>query len=128
MSVKVDLDELARHVAAYGFAYLVTVTDDHRTHVVAVRPTMEADGLRVEGLGARTRANVGVRPDVTLVWPPVTDGGYTLIVDGRARPDDDGAAVTPTHAVLHRPAADAPEGQPSDATSCGADCVPVADA
>lgn len=128
MSVKVDLDDLARHVATYGFAYLLTVTDDQRAHAVAVRPEVAGETLRVDGLGDRTRANLDARPDVSLVWPPVTDGGYTLIVDGRASVSDDGASVAPSHAVLHRPADHAPGGQPGGTTSCGNDCVPLAEA
>ena len=127
MSVKVDLDELARHVATYGFAYLLTVTDDERAHAVAVRPALDQGALTVEGLGRGTRANLDARPEVTLLWPPVEQGGYTLIVDGRASLTAAGAAVTPGHAVLHRPADHTPEGQTSDATACGNDCVPVTD-
>ena len=128
MSEKVDLDELARHVATYGLAYLLTVTDDERTHAVAVRPTLENGALTVEGLGRGTCANLDARPDVTLLWPPVAEGGYTLIVDGRAALTDSGASVTPARAVLHRPADHSPGNQSSDATSCGNDCVPVAEA
>lgn len=128
MSVQVDLAELGRHVATYGFAYLLSVTEDGRAHAVAVRPHLDADALHLEGLGGRTRANIEARPDVTLLWPPVTDGGYTLIVDGRAVPSDDGTRVVPGHAVLHRPADHAPDGEPSASTSCGNDCVPVAEA
>jgi hypothetical protein len=128
MSVKVDLDELARHVATYGLAYLLTVTDDQRAHVVAVRPVVDGEALRVDGLGGRTRANVEARPDVSLVWPPVTDGGYTLIVDGRATLSEEGASLAPSHAVLHRPADHAADGQPSRTTSCDSDCLPVAEA
>ena len=128
MSVKVDLDELAGHVSTYGFAYLLTVTHDQRVHVVTVRPTIDGDVLRVEGLGGRTRANVDARPDVSLLWPPVTDGGYTLIVDGRATLCDDGVTVAPGHAVLHRPAGNAPEGRAPGATACDNDCLPVAEA
>jgi len=127
MSVKVDLDELAGHVAAYGLAYLLTVTDDHRAHAVAVRPVVTADAVTVDGLGRRTLANVDARPDVSLVWPPTEDGGYTLIVDGRATATDGGASIAPSHAVLHRPADHAPGTEPSDATACGNDCLPVAE-
>ncbi len=128
MSVKVDLAELARHVAERRFAYLLTVGDDLRPKAVAVTPAVEGDVLAVDGLGPGTRANLTARPDVSLVWPPVTDGGYSLIVDGRAASTDDGVRVTPGHAVLHRPAdhvAGAPAGGASDATGCGNDCVPV---
>ena len=125
MSVKVDLDELAAHVATYGLAYLLTVTDDQRVHAVAVRPSVTGDGVTVEGVGRRTLANLDTRPEVSLLWPPAEDGGYTLIVDGTATASDGALAVKPSHAVLHRPADHAPDGAPSGATSCGNDCVPL---
>ena len=126
MSVKVDLDELAAHVATYGLAYLLTVTDDQRAHAVAVRPSVTADSVTVDGVGRRTLANLDARPDVSLLWPPVEDGGYTLIVDGSAMATGGVLTITPSHAVLHRPADHAPDRRPSDAT-CGNDCVSLGD-
>jgi hypothetical protein len=47
---------------------------------------------------------------VMLVFPPSKPDGFSLIVDGEAAVDGDGAGdgdgvtVTPTWAVLHRPA------------------------
>jgi hypothetical protein len=126
MSVKVDLGMLADTMRDYGFAYLLTVSDDQRAHAVAVQPRLDGRVLYVDGLGERTRANVEARPDVTLLFPPVEQGGYSLIVDGRASlTGDTGASVVPAHAVLHRPA-DHATG-PTD-SSCGNDCVPVGEA
>jgi hypothetical protein len=122
MSVKVDLAELATQLESFGFAYLLTVGDELRPHAVAVRPVLGDDRLSLDGLGRRTRDNLAARPDVTLVWPPVEEGGYTLIVDGRAAMTDAGATVDPIHAVLHRPA---DHGAPAGTTGCGNDCVPV---
>jgi hypothetical protein len=56
------------------------------------------------GVGPGARANVVARPDVSLLWPPVAIDGMSLIVDGRARLDGEVIVVTPTWAVLHRPA------------------------
>ena len=71
MSTKVDLHELADTMRDYGFAYLLTVTDDQRTRAVAVTPFAGAAGLTfTDGLGRGTRANLAQRPDVTLLWPP----------------------------------------------------------
>lgn len=122
MSIEVKLSELLEAVARHRFAYLTTVTGDARVHVVAVTPTVTDAGLEVDGVGRRTGANLAERPGVTLVWPPVEDGGYSLIVDGEAELTGEGALVVPTRAVLHRPAtADSPDS----VTGCGADCVPV---
>jgi hypothetical protein len=53
-----------------------------------------------------------------------TEGDYSLIVDGTATVESsDGGqrvGVTPTRAVLHRPAA-----VPDPSSSCTADCVPL---
>jgi hypothetical protein len=122
MSVKVNLDQLADAMADFTFAYLITVGGDYRAHTVAVSPVF-ADGLfEVCTVGKHTRANVSEHEDVTVVWPPREDGGYTLIVDGHGRLTDDTLRVVPTRAVLHRSAT--PE---SPATSPDGlhDCIPL---
>jgi hypothetical protein len=72
--------------------------------------------------GKRSAANATARPSVSLLFPPLAAGGYSLIVDGTALvvASENGARVlvTPTKAVLHRPAE-----SPDPAASCGADCV-----
>ncbi|WNG88300.1 pyridoxamine 5'-phosphate oxidase family protein [Mycobacterium sp. ITM-2016-00317] len=104
MSVKVDLDRLGEALGDFSFAYLITVGDDYRTHTVAVDPVL-ADGTLVIGaVGNSTRRNASAHPEVTLVWPPSTPGGYTLILDGTARVTGDEVSVRPSSAVLHRPA------------------------
>ena len=50
------------------------------------------------------RANATVRPQVTLVFPSPEPGAFSLIVDGTATVHDDGVTVSPSSAVLHRPA------------------------
>lgn len=116
MSVQVDVAELAATLEKYGFAYLVTVSEDQSAHVVAVRPVLEGAALVVEGLGRRTKGNVEARPAASLVWPPTEPGGYTLIVDGHASVKAEAAHLEPRHAVLHRPA------------DHGHDCVGLAEA
>ncbi|HEX6249009.1 MAG TPA: pyridoxamine 5'-phosphate oxidase family protein [Nocardioidaceae bacterium] len=119
MSVKVDLASLADTVADYGYAYLLTVSEDRRPHAVAVEPHLHAGRLAVAGLGRRTLQNLTERPDVTLLFPPAETGGYSLIVDGHGAVTGEGAEVVPVHAVLHRPA-DHATG-PTEG-SCGNDC------
>jgi hypothetical protein len=107
MSVPVDLDQLAGALADFTFAYLVTVGDDYRARTVAVNPVLVDGVLDVGPVGGGTRKNLAGHVDVTLVWPPRDPGGYSLIVDGVARPAADAEAalrITPGHAVLHRPA------------------------
>lgn len=120
MSMKVELGELAERLDDYGFAYLITVGDAGRAHVLAVTPELTDAGLAVSGVGRHSVANAGARPDVTLVWPPTTDGGYSLIVDGVASVGDGELTVAPARAILHRPA----PGE--DGRRVGSDCQPVA--
>jgi hypothetical protein len=124
MSVKVDVSRLAETLQEYGFAYLLTVTDDERPHAVAVTPMVSGDDLTFsDGLGRRTRATLSSRPDVTLLWPPRDAGGYTLITDGRVTVADDVATFAPATAVLHRPADHS--FTPKAVSDCGNDCVPL---
>lgn len=108
MSIPVDLDRLPEETERYrrGAAYLLTVGDDERPHVVAVVPEWEGARLRVSA-GARSRANASRRPDVSLLWAPPDASGYSLIVNGQATEDTAGVVVAPATAVLHRPAAGA---------------------
>jgi hypothetical protein len=104
-ALTVGLDALRARVDEYGpAAYLVTVGDDGRPHIVSVRTAWEDDRL-VAGAGRTTAKNAGSRPGVSLLWPrPIA--GYSLIVDGAAAIRGEGveAAVTiePARAVLHR--------------------------
>lgn len=103
MSIAVELAELDAALAAYPWGYLVTVADDQRAHLLAV-PTQYIDGVFALSAGRGTRANATARPDVTMVFPPASGTEHTLIVDGRAQVFEDHVEVTPSKAVLHRPA------------------------
>jgi hypothetical protein len=122
MSIPVAIEDLAAATNAYRWAYLLTVREDLRPHIVAVDPEWEGDDL-IMGVGRGTARNASERSSISLCYPPVDDGGYSLIVDGDASVDGDGALrFAPTGAVLHRPA---PEGFTGSATGCGNDCEPV---
>jgi hypothetical protein len=113
MSVGVELEELQAQVDRFGPSpYLLTVSSDGRPHATVVAVTW-AGGTIVAGVGRRTAANVGERPDVSLLWPPVEADGFSLIVDGTASAEGDAVTFTPERAVLHRRQADGP----------GSDCV-----
>lgn len=122
MSVKVDLDRLADVLADFGFAYLITVGDDYRAHTVAVDPVFGEGRLDVGTVGRHTRENTVRHGDVTIVWPPTSPGGYSLIVDGRAHQAGESVSIEPIKAVLHRKAT--PES-PSTSPDCLHDCVPL---
>ena len=103
MSIAVALEDLPAKVAEYPWCYLVT-TGEERPHLLAVKPSVVDGGLRC-ATGHSSRANVVQHPLVVLIFPPVHSEGFSMIVDGAAEVNGDGVVVTPTWAVLHRPAA-----------------------
>jgi hypothetical protein len=106
-----------------GSAYVLTVADDARPHAVHA-PVFWVDDVLAADVGQRSAANAAARPSVSLLYPVRTDGDYSLIVDGTAdvtsRQDGHRLLITPTRAVLHRPAA-----APDPSSTCAADCVPL---
>lgn len=124
MSVPVPLDQLRAAIAERGAsAYVLTVSDDARPHVVHGPVWWEGDRLVAE-VGKRSVANATARPSVSLLYPVRSADDYSLIVDGSAAPAPDGAPrllITPAKGVLHRPA---PAAEPST-SGCEHDCVPL---
>ena len=113
MSIAVDLEQLRATIDTMVRApYLLTVSDDGRPHATAVTITFSGATFALE-VGRRSAANAGERPDVTLLWPPVDDERFSLIVDGNAAVDGQALVITPAKAILHRQRADGP----------GSDCV-----
>jgi hypothetical protein len=113
VSVGVELDRLHEEVTRFGRQpYLLTVSDDGRPHATVVTVTFQGDAL-VAGVGRRSAANVAERPDVSLLWAPVDDEGFSLIVDGTGSVDGEQVTVQAEKAILHRQRADGP----------GSDCV-----
>ena len=122
MSIPVAIDDLVAATGEYGWAYLLTVRDDLRPHIVAVEPTWDGRQL-VIAVGRGTARNAAARSSISLCYPPAEEGAYSLIVDGDATVDgEDAVRFAPTGAVLHRPAA---QGFGGSSTGCGNDCEPV---
>lgn len=120
MSIPVSLPSLAEVMARYAFAYLLTGSERGAPRAVAVVPRLEGGILLIDAIGHRTRENLVARPEVGLVWPPGAPGDYSLIVDGLAVPDSAGMLrITPSRAVLHRPAQ---RPEPPEPGACGSDC------
>ncbi len=114
MSTEVGLDALWEQAAVFGnHAFLVTIGDDGRPHAVSTEVGV-GHGRITAWPGSTSRANAADRPVVMLLWPPVDNGPYSLLVDGDAEVrSDDAIAVSPTSAVLHRVA-----GADADLPSC----------
>lgn len=114
-----NVTDLNGAVGVYGFAYLLTVTDDGHPHAVAVTPQLADGRLHVGDVGKRSLRNLAARPDVSFVWPPSAVDGYSLIADGVATLGEGGTVtVAPNRAVLHRPGR---SPQPPS-SGCASDC------
>jgi hypothetical protein len=121
MSIPVDLDALRTQLAERRRpAYLITAGAEGPPHLVATYLRW-ADGAFEAPAGRHTARNVGERPHASVVVPPDDVGGYSLIFDAAAEVAGDVVRLTPSKAVLHRPAA----GE-DDPGACGHDCAPVA--
>lgn len=110
---------LAATLDRFRFAYLATVGQEQRAHIVAVRPELHGDVFRIRQPGRTSGRNIGQHQAVTLVWPPADVDDYSLIVDGTGTFDGEELVVTPTRAVLHRPA----PSPTHSSTGCESDCV-----
>ena len=120
MSIPVPIERLRVATDERGTgAYLLTVSDDGRAHAVHVPTRWHGDQL-VADVGTRSAANAAARPSVSLLYPVRNAGDYSLIVDGTAVVEAGQVRITPTKAVLHRPAA-----IPDPTAACAADCVPL---
>lgn len=123
VSIPVEVGDLGKALEGFGAGYLLTSSAAGTVKVVTVEPSVADGVVRVEAPGRGTLANLAGNPTVTLVFPPLEQRGYTLLVDGTAEADGDNVRITPSGAVLHRPASHA-DGPPAP-DGCGHDCHPV---
>jgi hypothetical protein len=84
MSIPIPLDRLRAALEERdGRAYVLTVSDDGRPHVVHGTICWEGDMLAAD-VGGRSAANAAARPSVSLLCPVRSAADYSLIVDGDA--------------------------------------------
>lgn len=126
MSIPVDLDRLSDALGDYGAGYFLTASADGSVKAVTVETTL-AGGTFELPASRGSQANLAVNPRATLVFPPLQQRGYSLIVDGEATSGETRIVFTPSSAVLHRPAshADGPAPPVAAGDSCGNDCIHV---
>src|SRR4051794_32252171 len=104
MSIPVDVADVAQKMAEFDIAYLLTSVDG-RIKAVSVRVHDAGGTLGVPAPGNGSVANVRANPMVTLLFPPPAGADLTLLDDGTAVAEGADVRVTPTGAVLHKPAA-----------------------
>lgn len=122
MSIPVELSDLAATLERFGSGFLLT-TAGERIKVVVVDPVVDGSSLRISDPGRSTRANLAANPVLTLTYAPLTPRDHALIIDGTGGVEGPDVLVTPTGAVLHRPASHASGPVPED--GCGQDCRPA---
>lgn len=103
MSVLVELADLPKTLADFDRGYLLT-TREGLIKAVSVRAVVAGDTLVVTTPGRGSVANVDANPNITLLLAPPGGEGMTLLVDGTAVTDGEDVRITPTGAVLHKPA------------------------
>ena len=108
MSIRVEMADLPGEIVARGPGFLLSSIMDSRPHAAHLNFEVAAAEGQVQlrtAAGNTARSNCRQRPAVTVLWPAVEESGYSLIVDGEARVDDENhVIVVATGAVLHRPA------------------------
>lgn len=114
-----DGTSLRDALAGRGRPFLVTIGGGGSPHLGVVEAALDGGQLVVRGVGTRSRTNLVANHAVTLLWPAPSEDRRSLILDGTAHVDGDVVVVSPTKAILHRPALDE-HGIPA-----GSDCLPV---
>lgn len=104
MSIAVEVQHLGEEMTRFGpSAFVLTTSDDGRPHISHVAVTHE-DGVLCCSVGGRSAGNARARSQIAVLWPPRSTDGFSLIVDADARVEGSELRLTPTKAVLHRPA------------------------
>ena len=111
-------------IAEYGTdAYLLTISADgpHTSHV-----SVAQDGGQLTcALSKSAARNIDGQPCVSLLWPPLEKGGYSIVMNAKAaKTGADGvpmATLSLTKAVFHRPGVP----QAGSTGPCPSDCKPI---
>lgn len=108
MTIPVPIDALAAVLRDFDHAYLITQRGvAEYAKVLTVDPFMRGDELVIATERNSVRSNVASDDRVTLIWPPRTHHGHSLIMDGRGSLAVDEIRIAIDHAILHRPSAHA---------------------
>ena len=103
MSLKVELAYLPAKAAEYGPGFLLSADGSAGPHAMHVRYAFTAEPVVATcDVGRSAARNIEANPLVTLLWPPLEEGGYSLIADGEALVAEGIATIKMLGAVLHR--------------------------
>ena len=108
MSIKVTIEDMDKRFAEYGnSAFVVTMTEAGKAKIVHSVISLEDDCL-ICSPGKGTLKNLADSSSVSLIFPPHSDDGFSMIIDGDGQildPEKGSIKVKITGGVLHRPAA-----------------------
>lgn len=107
-------------IEIYGKTALLLTAAPAGPHTAHVQVTLDGDALRFT-LGGTALANAKNNPNVSLLWPPIEQGGYSIIINGKLQLDSaNSATVKISKSVFHRP------GESTlDDGLCTSDCLPL---
>ena len=115
---------LREALSDYGAdAYLLTIGADgpHTSHVTVAQ---KGDGLTC-ALSKSAARNIDGQPSVSLLWPPLEKGGYSIVINARAAKTEADygpmATLELTKAVFHRPGVRTEPGE----GPCPSDCKTI---
>lgn len=113
-------EAIAEYVAD---AYLLTMSTDgpHTSHV-----SVAQDGKCLTcALSKSAARNIDDQPNVSLLWPPLEKGGYSIVINARAAKTEADygpvARLELTKAVFHRPGTRTEPGE----GPCPSDCKTI---
>ncbi len=107
VSHAVDPANLADTAAPYGATpYLLYSSADGSARVNHVVVAVESDPavVRVTGFGRGVASRIADDAPLSLLWPAIAEGEFSLIADGAGSIDGDVLTIAISAAVLHRPA------------------------
>jgi len=115
MSIKVTIEDIDKRLDEYGnSAFVVTMTEEGKAKIVHSLIFLEDDFL-ICTPGKGTIKNLTASSSVSLIFPPYSDGGFSMIIDGVGQILDlekGFMKVTITGGVLHRSAAQSLDEKP----------------
>ncbi len=106
---------LQEAIEQYGSHPFILTVSEEGPHAGIVELETNGNSLAC-AIGKSAMENIADNSNISFLWPPLEDNGYSLIVNGIASISDGICTVDVTKSVLHRPGAPTKPG-------CTADCI-----